>query len=148
MNVKPKQLEQRGGAYYSDAAVQLMASIYTDKRDIQVVNTMNRGAIASIPYDSAVEISSIITKNGPVPLAMGDIPVAVRGLVQQIKSFERIAAEAAVTGDYNKVVLALTINPLTPSDTIAKQIVDEMMDAHKAIFRNFFKCICNPNHKI
>lgn len=138
MNVKPKQLEQRGGAYYSDAAVQLMASIYTDKRDIQVVNTMNRGAIASIPYDSAVEISSIITKNGPVPLAMGDIPVAVRGLVQQIKSFERIAAEAAVTGDYNKVVLALTINPLTPSDTIAKQIVDEMMDAHKDYLPQFF----------
>lgn len=138
LNVKPKQLEQRGGAYYSDAAVQLMASIYTDKRDIQVVNTMNRGAIASIPYDSAVEISSIITKNGPVPLAMGDIPVAVRGLVQQIKSFERIAAEAAVTGDYNKVVLALTINPLTPSDTIVKQIVDEMMDAHKDYLPQFF----------
>lgn len=138
MNVKPKQLEQRGGAYYSDAAVQLMASIYTDRRDIQVVNTMNRGAIASIPYDSAVEISSIITKNGPVPLAMGDIPVAVRGLVQQIKSFERIAAEAAVTGDYNKVVLALTINPLTPSDTIVKQIVDEMMDAHKDYLPQFF----------
>lgn len=139
LNIKPPQLEERGGAYYSDAAVRLITSIYTDKRDIQPVNTMNRGAIASIPADSAVEVSSIITKDGPVPLTVGDIPVAARGLVQQIKSFERIAAEAAVAGDYNKAVLALTINPLTPSDKIAKEIVDEMMEAHKEYLPQFFQ---------
>lgn len=139
LNIKPPQLEERGGAYYSDAAVRLITSIYTDKRDIQPVNTRNNGAIASIPADSAVEVSSIITKDGPIPLTMGDIPVAARGLVQQIKSFERIAAEAAVTGDYNKAVLALAINPLTPSDTIAKEIVDEMLEAHKKYLPQFFQ---------
>lgn len=139
LNIKPPQLEERGGAYYSDAAVRLITSLYTDKRDIQPVNTINRGAIASIPVDSAVEVSCIITKDGPVPLAVGDIPVAARGLVQQIKSFERIAAEAAVTGDYNKAVLALTINPLTPSDTIAKEIIDEMMEAHKEYLPQFYQ---------
>ncbi|ASN03608.1 6-phospho-beta-glucosidase [Virgibacillus necropolis] len=139
LTIKPPQLEERGGAYYSDAAVRLITSIYNDKRDIQPVNTMNRGAIASIPDESAVEISCVITKDGPIPLAIGDLPVATRGLVQQIKSFERIAAEAAVTGDYNKAVLALTINPLTPSDAIAKQIVDEMMEAHKEYLPQFFK---------
>lgn len=139
LNIKPPQLEERGGAYYSDAAVRLITSIYTDKRDIQPVNTMNRGAIASIPDESAVEVSCVITKNGPVPLTVGDIPVAAQGLVQQIKSFERISAEAAVTGDYNKAILALTINPLTPSDSIAKQIVDEMMEAHKDYLPQFFE---------
>ncbi|WP_152655734.1 6-phospho-beta-glucosidase [Oceanobacillus sp. CFH 90083] len=139
LNIKPPQLEERGGAYYSDAAVRLITSIYNDKRDIQPVNTMNRGAIASIPDESAVEISCVITKGGPVPLAVGDLPVAARGLVQQIKSFERISAEAAVTGDYNKAVLALTINPLTPSDTIAKQVIDEMMEAHKEHLPQFFQ---------
>lgn len=136
--IKPPQLEERGGAYYSDAAVRLITSIYNDKRDIQPVNTRNNGAIASIPNDSAVEVSCVITKDGPKPITMGDLPVAVRGLVQQIKSFERISAEAAVTGDYDKVVLALTINPLTPSDTIAKQIIDEMMEAHKEHLPQFF----------
>ncbi|GAA3320813.1 hypothetical protein GCM10020331_033340 [Ectobacillus funiculus] len=63
--IKPPQLEQRGGAYYSDAAVRLISSIYNDKRDIQPVNTINNGAIASIPYDSAVEVSCVITKEGP-----------------------------------------------------------------------------------
>ncbi|MEN3772022.1 6-phospho-beta-glucosidase [Priestia megaterium] len=136
--IKPPQLEKRGGAYYSDAAVRLITSIYTDKRDIQPVNTRNNGAIASISSDSAVEVSCIITKDGPKPIVIGDLPVQVRGLVQQIKSFERVSAEAAVTGEYNKVILALTINPLTPSDTIAKEIVDEMLEAHKEHLSQFF----------
>jgi len=138
LDIKPPQLEERGGAYYSDAAVRLITSIYNDKRDIQPVNTRNNGAITSIPDDSAVEISSVITKDGPKPIAIGDLPVAVRGLVQQIKSFERISAEAAVTGDIDLAVLALSINPLTPSDTVAREIVDEMMEAHKEHLPQFF----------
>lgn len=138
LDIKPPQLEKRGGAYYSDAAVRLISSMYNDKRDIQPVNTLNNGAIASIPDDSAVEVSCIITKDGPRPIVMGDLPVPVRGLVQQIKSFERIAAEAAVKGDYDKAVLALTINPLVASDKLAKQIVDEMLEAHKEHLPQFF----------
>jgi 6-phospho-beta-glucosidase len=137
--IKPPQLEKRGGAYYSDAAVRLISFIYNDKGDIQPVNTMNRGSIASIPDDSAVEVSCVITKDGPKPIVMGDLPVAVRGLVQQIKSFERIASEAAVKGDYDLAVLALTINPLVASDKIAKKIVDEMLEAHKKYLPQFFQ---------
>jgi 6-phospho-beta-glucosidase len=136
--IKPPQLEKRGGAYYSDAAVRLIHSIYTDKRDIQPVNTMNNGAIASLPHDSAIEISSVITKDGPKPLAIGDLPVAVRGLVQQIKSFERVAAEAAVTGNYSTALLAMTINPLVASDATGKKILDEMLEAHKKHLPQFF----------
>ncbi len=139
LNIKPPQLEERGGAYYSDAAVRLITSIYNDKRDIQPVNTMNRGAIASLPYRSAIEISCVISKDGPIPLQFGDLPVPVRGLVQQIKSFERVASEAAISGDYNKAVLALAINPLTPSDKVARDIVGEMMTAHKENLPQFFK---------
>lgn len=137
--IKPPQLEKRGGAYYSDAAVRLIHSIYTDKRDIQPVNTMNNGAIASLPYDSAIEISSVITKDGPKPIAIGDLPIAVRGLVQQIKSFERVAAEAAVTGNYSTALLAMTINPLVASDATGKKILDEMLEVHKEHLPQFFK---------
>lgn len=137
--IKPPQLEKRGGAYYSDAACSLIDSMYNDRRDIQPVNTINNGAIASIPDESAVEISSVITKDGPKPISIGDLPVAVRGLVQQIKSFERVSAEAAVTGDYNTALLAMTINPLLPSDKVAKEILDEMLEAHKEHLPQFFK---------
>ncbi|QKE75076.1 6-phospho-beta-glucosidase [Arthrobacter citreus] len=139
LSIKPPQLEKRGGAYYSDAAVRLISSIYNDKGDIQPVNTMNNGSIASIPNDSAVEVSCVITKDGPKPIVMRDLPVSVRGLVQQIKSFERVACEAAVTGDYDLAILALTINPLVASDKVAKQIVDEMLEAHKKHLPQFFK---------
>jgi 6-phospho-beta-glucosidase len=139
--IKPAQLEKRGGAYYSDAACNLINSIYNDKRDIQPVNTRNNGAIASIPDDSAVEVNCIITKEGPKPVSVGDLPVAVRGLVQQIKSFERVSAEAAVTGDYNTALLAMTINPLVPSDKVAKEILDEMLEAHKEYLPKFFQTV-------
>ncbi|PTY80497.1 6-phospho-beta-glucosidase [Heyndrickxia sporothermodurans] len=141
LDMKPPQLEKRGGAYYSDAACSLINSIYNDKRDIQPVNTRNNGAIASIPADSAVEVNCVITKDGPRPISVGDIPVAARGLVQQIKSFERVAAEAAVTGDYKTALLAMTINPLVPSDKIAKQILDEMLEAHKQHLPQFTQAI-------
>ncbi|WP_223636775.1 6-phospho-beta-glucosidase [Planococcus sp. 4-30] len=137
--VKPKQLEERGGAFYSDAACNLIDSIYNDKQDIQVVNVRNNGAISGIPADSAVEISCIITNEGPKPINRGDMPIAVSGLVQQIKSFERLAAEAAVTGDYPTALLAMTINPLVPSDSLAKKILDEMLEAHKEHLPQFEK---------
>lgn len=137
--VKPKQLEERGGAFYSDAACNLIDSIYNNKQDIQVVNVRNNGAISGISADSAVEISCIITNEGPKPINMGDMPVAVSGLVQQIKSFERLAAEAAVTGDYHTALLAMAINPLVPSDSIAKKILDEMLEAHKEHLPQFEK---------
>lgn len=139
--IKPPQLDDRGGAYYSDAACSLINSIYNDKRDIQPVNTRNNGAIAGIPDESAVEVNCVITKNGPEPIPVGDLPVAVNGLVQQIKSFERTAAEAAVTGDYRTALLAMTINPLVPSDTVAKEILDEMLEAHKPYLKQFYSKI-------
>ncbi|WNC14706.1 6-phospho-beta-glucosidase [Brevibacillus brevis] len=137
--IKPPQLELRGGAYYSEAACNLIDSLYNDRRDIQPVNVRNNGAIASIPDDSAVEVNCVITREGPIPLAVGDLPVPVRGLVQQIKSFERVAAEAAVTGDYHQALLAMTINPLVASDAIAKKLLDEMLEAHKEHLPQFFK---------
>ena len=135
---KPPQLEKRGGAYYSDAAVRLIHSMYTDKCDIQAVNTINKGAISSLPFDSAVELSCIITKDGPKPIAVGDLPIQVRGLVQQVKSFERVAIEAAMNGDYATALLAMTINPFVPSDRVAKVILDEMLEAHKEYLPQFF----------
>lgn len=137
LNMKPPQLEKRGGAYYSDAACSLIDSMYNDRHDIQVVNTKNNGAITDIPKESAVEVNCVITKEGPKPIAIGELPIAVKGLVQQIKSFEIIASKAAVTGNYQDALLALTINPLVPSDNIAKKILDEMVEAHQDYLPQF-----------
>ena len=138
LNIKPPQLEKRGGAYYSDAACNVIASIYNDKKDIQVLNVQNKGAILELDYDSAVEVNCIVTKNGPIPITMGKLPVQILGLIQQIKSFERIGAEAAVTGSYEKALLALTINPLIPSDDLAEKVLQRLLEAHKEYLPQFF----------
>ncbi|MBP5198245.1 MAG: 6-phospho-beta-glucosidase [Lachnospiraceae bacterium] len=138
---KPKQLEQRGGAYYSDAACNLICSIYNDTRDIQVVDTYNHGAIDFLEKDAAVEISCVITKNGPVPLAVGDLPDTVKGLVSQIKSFEIAGAKAAVTGDYNDALTAMIINPLVASQSSAIEVLNELLLAHEKYLPQFSKAV-------
>lgn len=137
--IKPPQLEKRGGAYYSDVACNLISSIYNDKGDIQTLNVRNNGAITDLPDDAVVEVNCVVTKQGPIPLTVGSLPVAINGLIQQIYSFTKLAIEAAVTGSYEKALLALCINPLITNDVDAKKILDEMLEAHKDYLPQFFR---------
>lgn len=137
--IKPKQLEQRGGAYYSDAACNLITSIYNDKRDIQPVNTLNKGGISNLSDDVVVEISSVITKDGPIPCHVGELPTGALGIVQNLKAYEIIAAKAAITGDYGQALLAMTMHPFVSSEAVAKPLLDEMLEAHKKYLPQFFK---------
>lgn len=139
LDIKPKELEQRGGAYYSDAACNLISSLYNDTGDIQVVDTLNQGAITNLPDDVVVEVSSVITKEGPKPIKIGELPLQVVGLIQQLKAFEILTTNAAVSGNYHDALVALTINPLVQSEIIAKKILDEMLEAHKAYLPQFFQ---------
>ena len=137
LDEKPKQLEQRGGALYSDAACNLTCSIYNNTCDIQYVNVRNQGAVSNLPADSAVEIASVITKDGPKPIAVGELKPQINGMIQMIKSFERMVCEAAVTGNRDLAVAALNINPLCPSDELANITVDELIRAHKKYLPQF-----------
>lgn len=139
LDVKPKELEQRGGAYYSDAACNLISSLYNDKGDIQVVDTLNNGAISNLPDDVVVEVSSVITKDGPKPISVGALPTQVVGLIQQLKAFEILTTNVAVSGNYNDALVAMSINPLVQSEITAKKILDEMLEAHKEYLPQFFK---------
>jgi len=137
LSIKPPQLAKRGGAYYSDAACELITSIYNDKRSQMVVSTKNHGAISDLPEDVVVEVSSIITSSGAVPLSWGAFESSSRGLLQQMKDMELTTIKAAVTGDYSTALQAFTINPLVPSGKIAKKILDEMLVAHKKYLPQF-----------
>lgn len=96
-----------------------------------VVSTKNNGAITDLPYDSIVEVSSIITTEGPQPITWGSFKSAPRGMVQVMKSMEELTISAAVTGNYKRALQAFTSNPLVPSGEIAKTILNEMLVAHK-----------------
>ncbi len=140
--VKPKELELRGGAYYSDAACNLICSIYNNTGDIQVVDTLNNGAITNLPDDVVVEVSSVITSEGPKPCHIGDLPWEVIGLVQQLKAFEVLTTNVACTGSYDDALYAMALNPQVQSERRARQILDEMLEAHREYlpeFREYFE---------
>lgn len=134
---KPEQLAMRGGAKYSDAACNLIQSIYNNTGDIQYVDVRNNGAIADLPNDSAVEVACRITADGPKPIATGELKLPISGYVHMMKAFERLVCEAAVTGNRNLAVTALNMNPLCQSDTVANIVIDELIEAHKDYLPQF-----------
>ena len=138
---KPEELSKRGGAHYSDAACEIINSIHNDKKTMMVVSTRNKGTISELPYDSAVEVSALITAHGPEPLNWGTFPPAQRGYLQMIKSMEELTIEAAVTGDYNTALQAFTQNPLVPSGKIAVTVLNELLLAHEAHLPQFAEVI-------
>lgn len=128
LNEKPSQLEKRGGAYYSEASLRLIDAIWNDRKSVQVVNTRNNGAIRNLPDDAVVEINAVIDAAGAHALSFGTLPAQLDGLLQPVKTYERLAVDAAVHGDYTKAIAALASNPLIPDMVVAKKIVDDILE--------------------
>ncbi len=138
---KPKQLEERGGTYYSDAACELISAIVNDSRKVMVVSTQNNGTIADLPYDCIVEVSSVITSHGAEPFNWGKCGASMRGWLQIMKAMEELTIDAAVSGDYSKALQAFTMNPLIRSGSKMKNMLDEMLVANKKYLPQFEKVI-------
>lgn len=139
LSVKPPQLEQRGGAYYSEAALNLMSSIYNNKKDIQTINVRNNGVIPCLPNDVSVEVNCVIDSEGGHPVQLTtEISPQIRGLLQVVKAYEELTVEAAVNGDYSAALQALTIHPLVGSVNIAKKLLDELLSANEAYLPQFY----------
>jgi len=137
--VKPEELAQRGGARYSEAAVNLILSLMLDRRDVQIVVARNGSSIADLPPDASVEVPCVVGSHGVTPLVMGHLPESIRALCQQAKAWESATVKAAVSGSRKDAVLALLANPQVPDYPTAVALVDEMMEAHKQYLPQFFK---------
>lgn len=147
LDYKPEQLTKRGGTHYSDAACEIINSIYNDKHSEMVVSTLNKGALTDLPYDCVVEVSSIITAHGPKPLSWGGFEAGPRGLIQGMKGMEQVVIEAAVTGDYNTALHAFVVNPLITSGQTAKTLLNEMLIANKDYLPQFKEAIKDLENK-
>lgn len=130
LNIKPPHLSERGGAHYSDAACNLIDSIFNDRRDIQVVSVKNNGANLDLPEDAVIERNCVIGKDGANPIALGHMPLKIRGLVQIVKAYEQLTILAGVHGDRDAALQALTLHPLVPSSTVAKAMLEELITAN------------------
>ncbi len=134
---KPAQLEQRGGAYYSEAAVNLMRSLYNGKNDIQTLNVANQGIFDFLPNDACIEVNCVVTKNGPIPLPLTKVPSHIKGWIHAVKTYEQLTIEAAVEGDKAKALLALSHHPLVSSVEVAQSLLNDMLEANRSYLPQF-----------
>ena len=146
--VKPKELEQRGGAYYSDAACEVINAIYNDKQAEHYVNVPHHGHIDNIPADWAVEMTCILGRDGATPHPrVTHFDDNVMGLIHTIKGFEIAASRAALSGEFYDVLLALNLSPLIHSDKDAEILARELLVAHQKWLPRFAKTIAGFNAK-
>lgn len=142
LDVKPKELELRGGAYYSDAACEVINAIYNDKQTEHYVNIPHHGHIDNIPEDWTVEMTCLLGRDGAKPHPrVKHFDDKVLGLIYTLKTFEITTSQAAVNGQFNDVLLAMNLNPLIHSDNDARLISKELLIAHKKHLPNFAKAI-------
>ncbi len=138
LDTKPKLLEERGGAFYSDAAAALVASLHAGTNDIQVVNMRNDGAIPNLPDDAVVEVAARVDREGAHPLPVDPLPPEMLGLVQHAKAYELLTARAAMSGDRGEALKALMTNPLIGDYDTAKPLLGALLDASRDHLPRFF----------
>ena len=134
---KPELLERRGGAYYSEAAAELVASLAAGTGDVQVVNVRNGGAIPNLPLEDVVEVAATIDAEGAHPLPVAPLSEEMLGLVQHAKAYERLTIRAATSGDRVLALKALLSNPLVPDYPTASGLLAAIFDANRAHLPRF-----------
>ena len=135
---KPAGLSFRGGAFYSLAAVRLMASLHADTGDVQVVDMRNDGAIPGLPDDAVIETRAVVDATGAHPRPQRPLPPEMLGLVQHAKAYEQLAVKASCSGSRDDVVRALLANPLVGQYPLAAELADAILAANRHHLPRFF----------
>jgi len=129
---KPVELEQRGGAYYSEAAVELLGSVLgTDAAATRVVNVANHGTLPFLPDDHVIEVRATVSPAGAVPLPVRPVEALYAGLIGHVAAYERLALEAALHGGRDRVFAALLAHPLVGQVDRAERLTDLLLDHNR-----------------
>jgi 6-phospho-beta-glucosidase len=138
LDTKPALLNDRGGAFYSEAAAQLLASLHDGAGDVQVVDVRNDGALSELDPDDVVEVPARITRDGAQPLPQGPMDPEMLELVRSVKAFERLAIRAALSGDADDVRRALEAHPLVgPRIGDVRPLLAALLDANQPYLPRF-----------
>ena len=124
---KPDLLTHRGGAFYSEAAVDLLASLVGDTRDTQIVNVRNAGTFPFLADEAVIEVPAVIGADGAVPAPVTPLAPPLRGLVAHVSAYEELAVDAALQGGKERVVAALLAHPLVGQYELADQLADRLI---------------------
>jgi 6-phospho-beta-glucosidase len=135
---KPPLLEQRGGAFYSEAAARLMASLHDGTGDLQVVDVLNDGSLPDLAADAVVEVPARVDRDGAHPIRLSALQPEFSGLVHEAKAYERLTVTASKTGSRADALRALMANPLVPSFRVATTLLDALLAANREYLPRFF----------
>jgi 6-phospho-beta-glucosidase len=124
---KPELLTHRGGAYYSEAAVALLASLVSDTGDRQVVNVRNAGTLPFLDDDAVIEVAATVGAGGAEPVPVAPLEPLMRGLVADVSAYEDLAVDAALRGGADRVRAALLAHPLVGQYDVASQLTDRLI---------------------
>jgi 6-phospho-beta-glucosidase len=127
---KPAELEQRGGAYYSEAAIDVLSSILGDRGDVQVLNVRNDGTFPFLPDDHVIEVPARVTRTAITPLPVAPLDDDMAGLVAHVAGYERLALDAAVHGGRDRVLRAMWAHPLVGQVDRAEKLTDLLLAAN------------------
>src|SRR4051794_37563174 len=129
---KPPLLAKRGGAGYSEAAVELVASLFGKGGEGRhVINVRNRGTLPFLADDSVVEVPARVSADGVEPLPMPGLPPLERGLVAHVTAYEELALDAALRGGRERVFRALLAHPLVGQAALADDLTDRLLAANR-----------------
>jgi 6-phospho-beta-glucosidase len=129
LNEKPLLLEQRGGAFYSEAATGLVASLVSGDEAVHEVDLRNEGTLAGLADDDVVEVPARVEQGRLVPLPQEPLAPELLGLTQHVAAYERLAARAAVTADPALARKALLAHPLVGQHPLNDDLVERLLDA-------------------
>ncbi|MFD3497677.1 6-phospho-beta-glucosidase [Streptomyces sp. NPDC058676] len=128
LDEKPALLAKRGGAYYSEAAVDLAAGLLGGGGSpYQVVNTYNRGTLPFLPDDAVIEVQAAVGHKGATPLPVPAVDPLYAGLMAQVTAYEELALEAALRGGRDRVFRALLAHPLIGQYEYAETLTDQLI---------------------
>ncbi len=138
LSAPPADLMKRGGAYYSTLATRVINAHYNDLNFVEVVNVRNNGAVGEWPADWVLEMPCRIDRQGIHPLPAAPLPPACFGLIAHVKAYELLTVEAAVHGDRQAAYQALLTHPLGPRADKVQEVLDDMLETHKAYLPQFW----------
>ncbi|MFE8959057.1 6-phospho-beta-glucosidase [Streptomyces iakyrus] len=128
LDEKPELLAGRGGAFYSEAAVDLAAALLGGGgTPYQVVNTYNRGTLPFLPDDAVIEVQAAVGAKGATPLPVHPVDPLYAGLMAHVTAYEHLALEAALHGGRDRVFRALLSHPLIGQYAYAETLTDQLI---------------------
>jgi len=134
----PEELMQRGGAYYSTVATQLINAHYNDLNEVHVVNVRHNGAVPGWNRDWVLELPCRVNKSGIAPIPTSPLPLVCESLIAQVKAYEILTAKAAMSGDRKSAYLALLAHPLGPSADKIDEVLNDLLETNREYLAKFF----------